>query len=102
MLQEAGVSAHYYHAGLTQAEREIKQNAWMAGEVRGMVCTNAFGMGIDKPDVRLVVHWSMPVALEEYFQEAGRAGRDGLRAFAVVLYERRDRGMLLQLSLIHI
>ena len=96
MLQEAGVSAHYYHAGLTHAEREIKQNAWMAGEVRVMVCTNAFGMGIDKPDVRLVVHWSMPVALEEYFQEAGRAGRDGLRAFAVVLYERRDRGMLQQ------
>ena len=96
MLQETGISAHYYHAGLTHAEREIKQNAWMAGEVRVMVCTNAFGMGIDKPDVRLVVHWSMPVALEEYFQEAGRAGRDGLRAFAVVLYERRDRGMLLQ------
>ena len=96
MLQETGISAHYYHAGLTHAEREIKQNAWMAGEVRVMVCTNAFGMGIDKPDVRLVVHWSMPVALEEYFQEAGRAGRDGQRAFAVVLYERRDRGMLLQ------
>ncbi len=96
MLQETGVSAHYYHAGLTHAEREIKQNAWMAGEVRVMVCTNAFGMGIDKPDVRLVVHWSMPIALEEYFQEAGRAGRDGLRAFAVVLYERRDRGMLQQ------
>ena len=96
MLQETGISAHYYHAGLTHTEREIKQNAWMAGEVRVMVCTNAFGMGIDKPDVRLVVHWSMPVALEEYFQEAGRAGRDGERAFAVVLYERRDRGMLLQ------
>ena len=96
MIQEAGVSAHYYHAGLTHAEREIKQNAWMAGDVRVMVCTNAFGMGIDKPDVRLVVHWSMPVALEEYFQEAGRAGRDGQRSFAVTLYERRDRGMLLQ------
>lgn len=96
LLQEAGISAHYYHAGLTHAEREIKQNAWMAGEVRVMVSTNAFGMGIDKPDVRLVVHWSMPVALEEYFQEAGRAGRDGLRAFAVVLYERRDRGVLLR------
>lgn len=96
MLQETGFSAHFYHAGLPHAEREIKQNAWMAGDVRVMVCTNAFGMGIDKPDVRLVVHWSMPIALEEYFQEAGRAGRDGQRSYAVVMYERRDRAMLLR------
>lgn len=93
-LAQFGHSADYYHAGLSHAEREMKQNAWMAGEVRIMVCTNAFGMGIDKPDVRLVVHWSMPSGPEEYFQEAGRAGRDGQSAYAVVLYNRYDRGVL--------
>ena len=89
-LVRLGVTADYFHAGLTPAEREIRQNRWMAGDVRVMVCTNAFGMGIDKPDVRLVVHWTMPPSLEEYFQEAGRAGRDGNKSFAVALIDRNE------------
>ncbi|MDR1499778.1 MAG: RecQ family ATP-dependent DNA helicase [Tannerellaceae bacterium] len=85
-LQEAGVSADFFHAGLNDADKDLSQRRWKNDECRVMVSTNAFGMGIDKPDVRLVVHMGMPDSLEEYFQEAGRAGRDGKRAYAVALY----------------
>lgn len=84
----------YFHAGLTYKERELRQNRWMKGEYRIMVATNAFGMGIDKPDVRLVVHMTMPSSLEEYFQEAGRAGRDGERSYAVALISPIDEMLL--------
>lgn len=80
-------SVDYYHAGLTSAEREAKQEAWKSGERRIIVCTNAFGMGIDKPDVRLVIHYNIPSSIESYFQEAGRAGRDGKTAYCVLLYD---------------
>ncbi len=94
MLQKAGVAADFFHAGLTHAERELKQNSWMHNDLRVMVCTNAFGMGIDKPDVRLVVHWTMPNSIEEYFQEAGRAGRDQEKAYAVALIDHTEIGLL--------
>jgi ATP-dependent DNA helicase RecQ len=89
-LQQHRISADFYHAGLTPEERSSKQDAWMNGKVRIIVCTNAFGMGIDKPDVRVVVHLNLPDSLEAYFQEAGRAGRDGLKAYAVLLYTPAD------------
>ncbi len=85
-LQAKGISADFYHAGLTSFQREQKQNAWKRGEVPVIVATNAFGMGIDKPDVRMVVHFDIPDSPEAYFQEAGRAGRDGQKAYAVLLY----------------
>lgn len=89
-LQEQRISADFYHAGLTMEERSQKQEAWIAGRTRIMACTNAFGMGIDKPDVRLVVHLNLPDSLEAYFQEAGRAGRDGKKSYAVLLYAPGD------------
>lgn len=89
-LRKNGVSADYYHAGLTSTEREKKQDAWKSGRKRIIVSTNAFGMGIDKADVRLVVHLDLPDSIEAYFQEAGRAGRDELEAYAVLLYEEAD------------
>lgn len=85
-----GVSATYYHAGLEPKERDNAQRRWMQGEVSVIVATNAFGMGIDKPDVRYVVHLDIPTSVEAYFQEAGRAGRDGKKAFAVLLYNDDD------------
>ena len=85
-----GVDATYYHAGLSHAERDMRQSDWMAGKVRVMVATNAFGMGIDKPDVRVVIHYAAPDTLEAYFQEAGRAGRDGKTSYVVLLYDRTD------------
>ncbi|WP_153796294.1 RecQ family ATP-dependent DNA helicase [Foetidibacter luteolus] len=88
------VPATFYHAGLTQDERGSKQTAWLNGQVRVMVCTNAFGMGIDKPDVRTVVHYTPPECLENYYQEAGRAGRDGKKAYAVLLYNQQDENAL--------
>ncbi|MDR1918298.1 MAG: RecQ family ATP-dependent DNA helicase [Tannerellaceae bacterium] len=93
-LQKAGISADYFHAGLRREEKTLRQNRWKNGECRVMVSTNAFGMGIDKPDVRLVVHIDMPGSLEEYFQEAGRAGRDEKRAYAVALCGGADQGKL--------
>jgi len=85
-----GFAAHYYHAGLSAEERDQKQQGWINNKVQVMVCTNAFGMGIDKPDVRLVIHADMPDCLENYYQEAGRAGRDGKKSFAVLLYTPAD------------
>ena len=98
LLNARGITADNYHAGLAAEERSRKQESWMKNESRVIVCTNAFGMGIDKPDVRLVIHADLPDALENYYQEAGRAGRDGLRAYAVLLY---NDAMLEDLSVLH-
>lgn len=89
-LRETGYSADFYHAGLSQDQRQEKQGNWVENRCRIMVCTNAFGMGIDKPDVRLVIHLDLPDALEAYFQEAGRAARDGNRAWSFVLVGPSD------------
>lgn len=88
------ISATFYHAGLENGEKNERQRAWQHDEVRVMVATNAFGMGIDKPDVRIVIHMDCPDSLEAYFQEAGRAGRDGQQAYAVLLYDRSDERKL--------
>lgn len=90
ILQKVGLSAGYFHAGLSYEDKVYKQNAWKTDKCRVMVSTNAFGMGIDKPDVRTVVHMDLPNSLEEYFQEAGRAGRDGKTSYSVVLYTKSD------------
>jgi len=89
-LQKSGISATFYHAGINAQDRSQRQEQWIKNQVRVMVATNAFGMGIDKPDVRLVVHLDLPETLEAYYQEAGRAGRDGQKAFATVLYDQAD------------
>ena len=81
------MSATFYHAGLNGAEKDLRQHQWQEDKIRIMVATNAVGMGIDKPDVRLVIHLDLPDSIEAYFQEAGRAGRDGAQAYAVLLYQ---------------
>ena len=93
-LNSQGITADNYHAGLTDAEKDFRQINWTKGRNRVMVATNAFGMGIDKPDVRLVIHYNIPDSIEAYFQEAGRAGRDGNRAYAVMLYNKYDDAKL--------
>jgi ATP-dependent DNA helicase RecQ len=87
LLQLQNIAADYYHAGLSQEERNGKQQAWVNNKIRVIVCTNAFGMGIDKPDVRTVMHFDVPDCVESYYQEAGRAGRDGKKSYAVLLYD---------------
>ncbi|MDO5522552.1 MAG: ATP-dependent DNA helicase RecQ [Bacteroidia bacterium] len=93
-LQKSKISADFFHAGLSHEEKIYKQNAWKTDECRVIVSTNAFGMGIDKPDVRLVIHMDLPNSLEEYYQEAGRAGRDGKRSYAIILYTKADSAKL--------
>jgi len=89
-LQKQRISADFYHAGLTNEQRSRKQNDWITNKIRVIVATNAFGMGIDKPDVRVVIHLDLPQTLEAYYQEAGRAGRDEKKAYAVALFYRKD------------
>jgi ATP-dependent DNA helicase RecQ len=90
ILQLNGISANFYHAGLSNEERTIRQQNWINNQTRIICCTNAFGMGIDKPDVRTVIHFDVPEALENYYQEAGRAGRDEKKAYAVLLYNSKE------------
>ena len=94
LLNEAGISATFYHAGLDSITKDERQLAWQNDQTRVMVATNAFGMGIDKPDVRVVIHIDCPDSVEAYFQEAGRAGRDGQKAYAVLLYNDGDHRKL--------
>ena len=94
LLTKAGISATFYHAGLDTSVKDERQQAWQESRIRVMVATNAFGMGIDKPDVRLVIHIDCPDSIEAYFQEAGRAGRDSKRSYAVLLYNNGDKRKL--------
>lgn len=94
LLNNEHITADFYHAGLDDAIKDIRQHRWQSGESRVMVATNAFGMGIDKPDVRIVIHMDLPDSIEAYFQEAGRAGRDGQKAYAVILYAKSDKTTL--------
>ncbi|MDX9929557.1 MAG: ATP-dependent DNA helicase RecQ [Bacteroidales bacterium] len=95
MLVRKGIPADFYHAGLTTELREKKQSSWTSGDTRIIVATNAFGMGIDKPDVRFVIHWDIPDCIESYFQESGRAGRDEKPAWAVLIWNQEDKNRLL-------
>ncbi len=94
LLRNDSITAAAYHGGMAHAERSVRQEEWLAGKVRVMVATNAFGMGIDKPDVRFVVHYALCDSLESYYQEAGRAGRDGRRSYAVLLVSPDDEGRI--------
>ena len=91
LLNKAGIKATFFHAGLDDQVKDLRQHQWQDNQVRVMVATNAFGMGIDKPDVRMVIHMDCPDSLEAYFQEAGRAGRDGQKSYAVLLYDDNDK-----------
>ncbi len=93
-LHQNKINAGHYHAGLSTEDRNARQTEWIGGQTRIIVCTNAFGMGIDKPDVRIVVHLQLPDSLEAYFQEAGRAGRDGQKSYATLLYSPADADSL--------
>ncbi|MBR1950005.1 MAG: RecQ family ATP-dependent DNA helicase [Bacteroidales bacterium] len=99
-LRQNGITADFYHAGLSKELRNAKQDSWVKGETRVIVATNAFGMGIDKPDVRFVIHYDMPDSLEAYFQEAGRGGRDGKRSYATMLWNSTDISRLRQIHTI--
>jgi ATP-dependent DNA helicase RecQ len=90
-LTQQNITSTFYHAGLNNEVKDQRQKSWLTGESRVMVATNAFGMGIDKPDVRIVIHIDLPDSPEAYFQEAGRAGRDGQKAYAVLLYAKEDK-----------
>ena len=94
LLNNEHITADFYHAGLDDATKDIRQHRWQSGESRVMVATNAFGMGIDKPDVRIVIHMDLPDSIDAYFQDAGRAGRDGQKAYAVILYAKSDKTTL--------
>lgn len=94
LLNNEDITADFYHAGLDDATKDIRQHRWQSGGSRVMVATNAFGMGIDKPDVRIVIHMDLPDSIEAYFQEAGRAGRDGQKAYAIILYAKADKTTL--------
>ncbi|KAA6329946.1 ATP-dependent DNA helicase RecQ [termite gut metagenome] len=94
LLIHENITAAFYHAGLTNDVKDLRQKQWQEGNCRVMVATNAFGMGIDKPDVRLVIHLDVPNSIEAYFQEAGRAGRDGEKAYAIILYSDSDKAKL--------
>jgi ATP-dependent DNA helicase RecQ len=99
LLRFEGIACDFYHAGLSNEERNLKQEDWINNRIRVIVCTNAFGMGIDKPDVRVVIHADVPDCLENYYQEAGRAGRDGKTSYAVLLYDNQDLKELDELSI---
>ena len=96
LLNESGISATFYHAGLDNTVKDDRQKAWQSDQVRVMVATNAFGMGIDKPDVRVVIHIDCPDSIEAYFQEAGRGGRDGQKSYAVLLFNDNDQRKLIK------
>ncbi len=96
LLKLHHINADFYHAGLSNDQRNARQEGWIKNETRAIVCTNAFGMGIDKPDVRVVVHFDIPDCIENYYQEAGRAGRDGKRSYAVLLYDQNELDDLLK------
>ena len=99
-LRQNGIKSDFYHAGLSKELRSAKQDAWVNDDIRVIVATNAFGMGIDKPDVRFVIHYDLPDSLEAYFQEAGRAGRDGNRSYATMMWNSSDISRLRQIHTI--